>query len=70
MKRYLLIFIAILGLSSCVKRVKVDLTPSHITYNGHDYIIFEHRTTRIEQNYCFGVVHDPDCPCHKQLKDH
>lgn len=31
----------------------------HLEYNGHKYILFNsyHR---------LGVIHDPDCPCHKK----
>lgn len=37
-----------------------SLDATHFEYNGHKYILFE------EYERWGGIVHDPDCPCHKK----
>ena len=34
-----------------------------ITYKGHDYIVLS------VSNWCNGITHDPDCPCHNVKQD-
>nr|DAR60335.1 MAG TPA: protein of unknown function (DUF4969) [Caudoviricetes sp.] len=62
--KYLLALMMIIGLGSCTgKNISLDTT--HISYKGHDYIVFEYGPSRTFQNYSMSVVHDPDCPCNK-----
>lgn len=62
MKR-LIILGTMLLLSACCEtnKEKVDfpVRARSYTYEGHQYIMF------LYNQYINGVVHDPDCPCHK-----
>ena len=62
MKR-LMILGAMLLMSACeTNKEKVDfpVRARSYTYEGHQYIMF------LYNQYINGVVHDPDCPCHKE----
>lgn len=39
------------------------LDVSKINYEGHSYIMFDGYTS------LNGIVHDPDCSCHKKVED-
>lgn len=60
MKKIIFITLSVLSLISCSDiQIKQDVSPfSKWHYKGHYYICFG--------NYgnTYGVVHDPDCPCH------
>lgn len=55
---------AMLLLSACStetnKEVELLSKPVRFEYDGHKYI---HFSVYVYHN---GVVHDPDCPCHKE----
>lgn len=42
------------------QRIKIQYCPTEFEYKGHQYIYFSHESWTEA-----GVVHDPDCPCHK-----
>lgn len=65
MKKYLLILLTIIGLSSCTGK-SVSLDSTQIVHKGHNYIVFEYGELITNANYSMSVVHDPDCPCHKR----
>lgn len=72
MKKLFLTILTLLALTliGCGEETKEqrDERYSHnikvITYKGHDYIVLS-----ISQ-YCNGITHDPDCPCHQKEDNH
>ena len=74
MKKYLFLLIALVAMCSCGP-AKVETEHSehsilekfdvvrHFEYKGHKYIQFA-RTFPARQS-SMGIVHDPDCACHK-----
>lgn len=68
MKKLTIAILALLALTlaGCEAETKEqrDERYSHnikvITYKGHDYIVLS------INNYCNGITHDPDCPCHEK----
>lgn len=57
--------VALTGCEPLTKEQRDEQIASDITefsYKGHNYLLYERR-------YCkggvAGLVHDPDCPCHK-----
>lgn len=42
---------------------KIESRITEFNYKGHQYILYKSSNF---DNSCSGMVHDPDCPCHKQ----
>lgn len=69
MKRLIIILGAMILLSGCCTQVERQEEPTELrlmyepkkfSHEGHRYICFRLSV------YSAGVVHDPDCPCHKE----
>lgn len=76
MKKILALLVLVLGFTGCsYKGERLDVHDSRnvpvvreFNYNGHHYIEFGSVVRKhLVGTYIFegGVVHDPDCPCHK-----
>lgn len=69
MNKTIIAVLSILAFASCSEEemkqyIKEQNYPKKdVYYKGHHYLIWDN------SNYLNGVVHDPDCPCHKDTLD-
>jgi hypothetical protein len=76
MKKYLFLLFALVAMSSCEPKPAIILERTeeeiisrfdvirHYEYQNHRYISFQYSPSAYKS--FMGVVHDPECPCHKK----